>query len=141
MYTNLRRLAAFGLLLVALLIVGSALTARADRPVEAKRPAAVTTCEPLTVAVGKEFELHLAANATTGCSWQVTDLDWKLVELLSIDYDEGMNPDQLLGAEGKAIVRFRALSPGHTSIRLAYGHAWELEKATYQIKTLELTVE
>jgi predicted secreted protein len=46
----------------------------------------------------------------------------------------------LLGAGGEAIIGLRAQGPGHTTIRLAYGHAWELEKATYLIKTLDVTV-
>lgn len=93
------------------------------------------------VAVGDEFELRLDANATTGCSWQVTALDESLVELLSDEYVEGPNAEGRLGAGGQAVLRFRALAPGRTVIRLAYGHAWEMEQATYANYELDVIVQ
>lgn len=137
---RIKRLWIAGLLFLALGVAACAAPASAALPSAHTETEVPPSCEPRVLDVGDEFELRLDANGTTGCTWQVTDLDWSVVELLSIEYTEGTNPEQLLGAGGQAVLRFRALAQGHTFVQLAYGHAWEMDKATYDQRTVDVTV-
>jgi len=140
---NSRRSTIVSVILLAVLVSGCARGARAQ-PDESRQDARTDVqhgSSARAVAVGDEFELRLDANASTGCSWVVTALDESLVELLGNDYFESANAEGRLGAGGQAVLRFRALAAGQTVIRLAYGHAWELDQATYETYELDVTVQ
>jgi len=140
---NRRQLGILGFVLLAVLVTGCARGVAALKPEEtpASGTGARADHEVRRVAVGDEFELRLDANASTGCSWQVTVLDEGVVELLSNEYVEASRAEGRLGAAGQAVLRFRALTAGQTVIRLAYGHAWELDQATYDTYELDVAVE
>ncbi|MCG2685983.1 protease inhibitor I42 family protein [Candidatus Parcubacteria bacterium] len=81
--------------------------------------------QPLNSAVGEEFTIRLEANATTGYSWEVT-YDEEYLELTDQDYETEASPE-IVGAGGRAVFTFQALTVGETEITFSYSRPWEEE--------------
>lgn len=80
--------------------------------------------EPIPATAGAEFTFTLASNPTTGYHWELASpLDQKLVTLVTNEY---LRPDtKLVGAGGKEVWKFKALTEGKTQINLKYVRPWE----------------
>lgn len=80
---------------------------------------------------GKIFEVHqgdrivirIDENPTTGYQWEITSINQQIVELVESDYV--IAPGGGIGGGGTRIFRFKAISPGTTSIQLKLCRAWE----------------
>jgi predicted secreted protein len=113
-------------------------------PIEAR--AEPDTPEPLIIEQrlaprGEEFEVHLQGNPTTGYGWQVTEIDEQKVQAMAEDYLEDKQGDQqVVGAGGAYIFRFKALADGQTRIKIVYRRAWEENIEPLRTYILELTV-
>ena len=80
--------------------------------------------KPLTVTAGKEFNITLQYNASTGYQWVLAKApDQKLVKLLGTEYKR-LDP-KLIGSGGDIVWTFRALAAGKTQIGLDYVRPWE----------------
>jgi inhibitor of cysteine peptidase len=65
--------------------------------------------------VGDEITLRLAENPSTGFRWTEPEHDPTVLKYLGSEYQSGgIRP----GAAGTRIMRFRAVTPGRTRIRL-----------------------
>jgi predicted secreted protein len=73
---------------------------------------------PITVKVGQDFDIRLAANPTTGYSWRVGQTVPALAQQISARY-VAPKTDKV-GAGGTAVVRFEATKRGTGGLALAY---------------------
>jgi predicted secreted protein len=94
----------------------------------ATEPKAATP-ERLMVKAGETFEVVLDANASTGFAWRVVEpLDARLafteqVYAGAAPITPGGLP--LVGAPGKATLRFKAVTVGEATLVLRYARPWE----------------
>lgn len=78
----------------------------------------------IKAGANEEFRITLDSNATTGFEWDfAAPLDDSVVRFVSKVY-EGPKT-QLMGAGGKEVWTFRAVSRGKTEIHLKYSRPWE----------------
>lgn len=93
----------------------------------------------IDVAVGQEFTVTLASNATTGYHWELSaPLDEAVVRLIGSDYRAA--DTKLLGAPGKEVWTFQAVGPGQTVITLKYVRPWEKNVAPIETASYRVTV-
>ncbi|MFA4888411.1 MAG: protease inhibitor I42 family protein [Candidatus Omnitrophota bacterium] len=78
----------------------------------------------ITVYSGKEFEIKLDSNGTTGYLWQLaTPIDAAMINLKQSEY---IAPNtNLVGAPGIEKWTFIALKPGKARVSLKYVRPWE----------------
>jgi inhibitor of cysteine peptidase len=67
------------------------------------------------VVPGEEVTVRLAENPSTGFRWTEPEYDPNVLEYLGSEYESG---GVIPGAAGTRVVRFRAASPGESSIRM-----------------------
>jgi inhibitor of cysteine peptidase len=107
------------------LICAVSLTAFADTP------------KPLNVEAGKSFTISVESSQTTGHEWQfVKPLNNKLIKFLGVDYIKSDN--EKVGAPGREIWRFQAVSEGKAEIQLKCSRPWQ--KSVPPIRTTNLVV-
>jgi inhibitor of cysteine peptidase len=77
------------------------------------------------VALGASdvLALRLESNPSTGYSWQVTEMDSKILSQWGDVTFEAKS--ELLGAPATQVTRFAAMAEGETTLRLAYMRPWE----------------
>jgi predicted secreted protein len=91
----------------------------------------------LDVAVGQEFSITLASNATTGYHWELAaPLDEAVVKLVASQYKT--HETKMLGAGGQEIWTFTAVGRGQTVVQLKYVRPWE--KDVPPVKTASYVV-
>jgi inhibitor of cysteine peptidase len=77
----------------------------------------------IQLSVGQTVTISLEANASTGYTWEIKDLNQSIVQQVGqMEYKAG---SQMPGAPGTATFRFRAMSPGQTTLTLIYHRPWE----------------
>ena len=88
----------------------------------------------ISVRVGDDFVVALAANPTTGYQWEPY-FDAALVQLI----------ERVLAASGSGIgsggterFRFRTLGPGGGELRMTYRRAWETASAQELVFRLDI---
>lgn len=82
----------------------------------------------IEVAKGEEFTIVLDSNPTTGYSWRLArPLDEDILMLIGSEYLQPTPSSKtpVMGAGGREVWSFRALSPGQAEISLEYVRAWE----------------
>lgn len=72
---------------------------------------------------GQLFVIVLDSNPSTGYSWEVAEIDEKI--LRQVGKSEFRQESGLLGAPGKQILRFEAVAAGYTTLKLIYHRPWE----------------
>ena len=91
----------------------------------------------VTVDAGSTLTVALCANPTTGFQWEEIEIaDPDLLKEVSRDY-EAPDTDKL-GASGREVWTFRALTAGETTLTSTYGQPWE--GGTKEHWTFELTL-
>lgn len=80
-----------------------------------------------SVRIGNEISLRLEENATTGYQWEITRIDYKMVEIeeSSFSIEEGAE----IGAGGIRLIRFRPIKQGKTHLSLKLWQSWEGESS------------
>jgi inhibitor of cysteine peptidase len=127
--------------LVALLIA-VLLLAMTGREGHAQEPPACPDPDdsdaPITASVGDQFVVALAANVTTGYSWQLDDPgDTNVVQVVGSEY---VAPGQQMpGAGGKECWTFQAAAPGTTTLGLSYRRPFE-PPSIPPVRTKQITV-
>lgn len=82
----------------------------------------------VSVRPGDEIVITLESNATTGFAWQLTgEPAGEVLEPVGSEYVEPEN--DLVGAGGAEVWRFRALAEGTTSLALTYMRSFSGETA------------
>jgi inhibitor of cysteine peptidase len=79
--------------------------------------------------------LNLQANPSTGYSWQVQNVDQKVLSLAGDS--EFKSQSQLLGAPATQVMRFKGISAGQTTIQLVYRRPWDTDERS---KTFSIQV-
>jgi inhibitor of cysteine peptidase len=109
----------------------------------AKEEGAANLSDPsksLVVKVGREFTIVLESNRTTGYQWQTDEpVDESIVKLIRAEYQAPET--RLVGAGGKEIWVFRALSQGRTTIRMKYVRPWEKDASPAKKASFVIVVE
>jgi inhibitor of cysteine peptidase len=102
----------------------------------ASEPRLTEKDQSVDLKVGQGFTISLEGNMTTGYTWEVEGLDEKMVSRIG---DPEFKPESsLVGAGGIITLRFKALSPGSTTIHLVYHRPWEKDQPP--LKTYDLAV-
>lgn len=101
----------------------------------------------LEVGAGKEFNIELNSNITTGYAWRLAEpIDENMLKLINrqyvnLDYPkpEDTNEEELLGRPGKEIWTFKALKVGTTKILFKYDRPWEPDSISeYTVYTVTI---
>jgi len=145
------------LVLLTVLVSGCAPEKPRRRPTRASAPAPgkppspgstgrrqfTTSDSVIEVAKGEEFTIVLNSNPTTGYSWRLAQpLDEGILMLVGNEYlqatPSGKTP--VMGAGGREVWSFRALSPGDAEISLEYVRAWEKESRPAESAVFKVVV-
>jgi inhibitor of cysteine peptidase len=94
--------------------------------------------ETISVGVGQHFAVQLAANPTTGFSWQLTADPGSQVQLLGHTYVAG-TPQQP-GSGGNELFTFQAVAAGSTTLAFGYSRPWETGVAPAQTAAFPVKV-
>ncbi len=78
----------------------------------------------IEVGVNQEFVIALESNPTTGYTWEENS-DGTMLNLVSQDYVQDENEQEMVGVGGTESFSYRALKQGETEISLVYGQHWE----------------
>ena len=86
---------------------------------------------------GRLLTLSLEVNPSTGYMWEVEKVDENVLRQSGeIEFKQESN---LLGAPAKQIIRFQAVAPSQTSLKVVYRRPWE--KGMEPAKTFSLQVQ
>ena len=102
--------------------------------------AAADEVDPAPLQKGETFEITLDANATTGFSWEVAEIDEDIVQLVGSEYVPDSNAERLVGKGGKTVFRFQAVGSGGTTIKLVYRRSWEADVEPLETHIVQVTV-
>lgn len=80
--------------------------------------------QAISVSVNQEFIIALESNPTTGYTWEESS-DGSMLDLVSQDYEQDENEQEMVGVGGMEYFRYRALKQGNTEISLVYGQHWD----------------
>jgi len=102
--------------------------------------AAADEVEPNALQQGDTFEITLDANATTGYSWELVEIDDDVVQLTESEYVADPNAEGLDGKGGKAVFRFQAVGSGETTLKWVYHRSWEKDVEPLKTHIVQVTV-
>lgn len=94
------------------------------------------TCRMVEINAGDILEISLRGNPTTGCTWEVDTFDHAVLK--QVGEMEFKADRKARGAGGKFTLRFEAISPGKTLLRLIYHRPFE--KDISPVNTFEATI-
>ena len=96
------------------------------KPADEKVAEYLNPGEPIKVTAGRKFTIRIAANPTTGYSWQLSrPLDEKIVVLATNSYVQEQTDNLRVGVGGHELWTFKAVGAGQTDISLKYIRPWE----------------
>jgi len=97
------------------------------------------TAGTITLPQDKILVLELPAKPSTGYSWEVVDVNDKVL-CLDQEYHFETEAGKAIGAGGTRKIRFASLQEGESAIHLVYSRPWEETKADMQI-TYQVSAE
>ena len=117
------------------LIVSGCGTKEATDDKQTVEPEAPTS---IVTEAGKQFEINLAGNPSTGFEWTLADEpDPELVKRLWEDtYVYALTP----GAPAIQVFNFEALAVGSTDLKFEYSRSWETDVAPEKTHTVSVTI-
>jgi len=89
---------------------------------------------------GKEFEVHLSENPTTGFLWAVLDPPPPNIQFMDKRFFR-RDDSSVVGAGGVRIFTFKALKPGKAVLRFVLKRSWEKEDKRADTYFLKLLIE
>jgi inhibitor of cysteine peptidase len=95
---------------------------------------------PIDSGMDKEFIVLIAleSNPTTGYSWEA-EYDAAMLELVEETFELGeYAKENIVGAGGTELFRFKGLSKGETEITFHYKRSWEAEILDTKVFTVEV---
>jgi predicted secreted protein len=90
-----------------------------------KGPESITKLDngnTITTPVGKDVNIKLDANLSTGYSWEVVTIDSTVIKLKGTTYKSYKN---IPGSNGMQQITFTPVSAGMTVLKLGYLRPWE----------------
>ncbi|MGB1204306.1 MAG: protease inhibitor I42 family protein [Chitinophagales bacterium] len=95
--------------------------------------------ETKKVEVGKDFEIKLKANVTTGYQWFLDEkYDKNIVSLLKQDYVADKTAQPMVGSGGTAIFSLKAKKKGTTNLKFEYKRFHEKTATETKIYNIEI---
>lgn len=94
----------------------------------------------VTVKVGDVLAINLASNPSTGYSWQLLDVDAKVLTRYGDPEFLQEGVPGMVGQGGAEILRFEALSVGSTTLSLGYQRPWETDVEPIEFFTVVVNV-
>jgi inhibitor of cysteine peptidase len=91
-------------------------------------------------SVNKQFIVLIAleSNPSTGYSWQA-EYNTEMLELIEQTFEPGeYAKENIVGAGGTELFRFKALSKGQTDITFNYKRPWETEVLETKVFTVDI---
>jgi inhibitor of cysteine peptidase len=147
------------LLLVVTLIAGAAASASSQQPQTSNKSQAQSTnssgqepgAQPrilseadneanVTIAKGSTLVIRLAANPSTGYSWQLGG-DPKLLSLDPTKFEPAKSDKRLVGSPEVQVMQFKAKDSGTASLVLEYRRPWEKNVAPAKTFKVQVTVQ
>jgi len=81
--------------------------------------------QSVELEAGQKLTVSLAGNPTTGYSWEVSEIDPAVVELVGEpDYQ---SDSDLIGSGGVYTFVFKGVGPGQSGVKLVYHRSWETD--------------
>ncbi|MDD5604439.1 MAG: protease inhibitor I42 family protein [Dehalococcoidales bacterium] len=96
--------------------------------------------EDIDSGVSKEFIVLIAleSNPSTGYRWEAV-YNTEMLELVEETFEPGeFAKENIVGAGGTELFRFKALNKGQTDITFKYKRSWETEVLETKIFTVEI---
>ena len=94
---------------------------------------------PIEARVGREFQIALQANPTTGYKWELVEsLDESKVKLARSEYRR--NEPARVGSGGVEVWTFRAVGAGTTSLSFKYVRPWEKTGPPADTRTFKVSI-
>lgn len=96
--------------------------------------------ETIDSSVNKEFVVLIAleSNPSTGYSWEA-EYDAAMLELVEETFESGeYAKENIVGAVGTELFRFKGLSNGKAEITFNYKRSWETEVIDTKVFTVEV---
>jgi inhibitor of cysteine peptidase len=96
--------------------------------------------ETIDSSMNKEFIVLIAleSNPSTGYSWEA-EYDDAMLELVEETFEPGeYAKENIVGAGGTELFRFKGLSKGETEITFNYKRSWETEVLDTKVFTVEV---
>ena len=88
---------------------------------------------------GDKVTITLEGNPTTGYSWELSELDPAVVEL--VGEPAYKSDSKLIGSGGAYTFTLKALTPGSTTVKLVYHRSWETEVEPLEVYEVTLNVK
>ena len=96
----------------------------------------------LNLKINDVITIRLESNATTGYKWNLSEeSNSGIIALVSSDYTEKENKDNLVGVGGFETFTFKAVSSGNTTLILTYNKPWEKNVQPEKIFKLNISVQ
>ena len=96
----------------------------------------------LNLKINDVITIRLESNATTGYKWNLSEENNSgIISLISSDYTEKENKDNLVGSGGFETLTFKAVSRGSATIILTYNKPWEKDVQPEKIFKLNTLVQ
>ena len=96
--------------------------------------------EEIDIGADKEFVILIAldSNPSTGYSWEAS-YDETMLELVDETFEADAYADEnIVGAGGTELFRFKALKKGEAEITMSYKRSWETEVLDSKIFTVDV---
>lgn len=97
------------------------------------------TASTIDIVVGDTLEIVLKGNPTTGYMWEVASVDTTV--LSQVCEPEFRPKSDARGSGGKMIMRFKAVSAGHTLLKLIYHRPFEKNKPPVRVFSVTVIVK
>jgi len=96
----------------------------------------------LNLKINDVITIKLESNATTGYKWNLSEeSNSDIIALVSSDYTEKENKDNLVGAGGFETFTFKAVSNGSITLIITYNRPWEKDVQPEKIFKLNISVQ
>jgi inhibitor of cysteine peptidase len=94
-----------------------------------------------TVKVGENLVIELLANPSTGFTWEVAEVDTNVLQQVGETEFKSSSLTPLPGAGGTQTLRFQAVAPGRTELKLIYHRPFEKDTPPARTFAIQVTVE
>ena len=96
----------------------------------------------INLNTGEMLVIRLISNPSTGYTWEIQDLDTKVLEKVGeAEFESADTPPDLVGASGTLNLTFKAIEPGTSRLTLVYHRPWEVDVEPIQTFSVTVTVK
>jgi inhibitor of cysteine peptidase len=96
--------------------------------------------QPVSIHVGGKVVVTLDANPSTGFTWDVAEIDGNILKQVGQTDFNSASTTPLPGGGGTQTLRFQAIAPGTTNLKLIYHRPFEQNTPPAQTFSVQVTV-